>query len=435
MNAYAKPAAVGATAGDGARREFVRAWNAAASTRRSQTRSPTRCATRCRRGDTESRRRLREGTRRRPQHRLALARTSRDVRATSTRTWLTTGSPSATGCGAAPGRAARATATPPTRSTCTRPATSKRLWRTCATLAEARAWQVDTKQALRKGTLPRPDSPVTLREEAEAWLEGARSGVIRTRGGRRFKPSVLRSYERALKLRILPELGGARLGSITHIDLQHFVDRLRATPVDRDRPGLGPLDPSTIRNTIVPAPVDLPARPADAAASPSTRPLGLELPRCRRAPRPDRLTRRGRRAPRRPDSVAEHHRRRSALGDRALRRSPPRRTAGARVGRRRPRRRVISCRRSWDDKEGVIETKSRAGTRTVPIAGDPPRPPPRAPPPPRPPHHRACLRPLLHAAVLTLQRCASARSAPGATRPAGRSLRSGSTSAATPSPR
>jgi integrase len=29
---------------------------------------------------------------------------------------------------------------------------------------------------------------------------------------------------------------------------------------------------------------------------------------------------------------------------------------------------VIRVRRSWDDKEGVIETKSRAGTRTVPIA-------------------------------------------------------------------
>jgi len=38
----------------------------------------------------------------------------------------------------------------------------KRLWKTCATLAEARAWQVDTKQALRKGTLRAP-SAVTLR--------------------------------------------------------------------------------------------------------------------------------------------------------------------------------------------------------------------------------------------------------------------------------
>ena len=87
------------------------------------------------------------------------------------------------------------TASPPTRSTST-PPVWKRLWETCATLAEARAWQVDTKQALRKGTLRAPTA-ITLREEAEALSRGARSGVIRARGGRRFKPSVLRSYERA----------------------------------------------------------------------------------------------------------------------------------------------------------------------------------------------------------------------------------------------
>ena len=72
-------------------------------------------------------------------------------------------------------------------------------------------------------------------------------------------------------------------------------------------------------------------------------------------------------------------------------------------------------RRSWDDKEGVIETKSRAGTRTVPIAtvlrghllahhlrhGRPTT--------------GARLRPHRHPAVLTLEP-ASPGSAPGATR-------------------
>ncbi len=69
---------------------------------------------------------------------------------------LTAASPSVTGCGAAPARAAPATATPPTRSTSIPRRDRKRLWKTCATLAEARAWQVDTKQALRKGTLRAP---------------------------------------------------------------------------------------------------------------------------------------------------------------------------------------------------------------------------------------------------------------------------------------
>ena len=54
----------------------------------------------------------------------------------------------------------------------------KRLWKTCATVAEARAWQLDTKQALRKGTLRAPTA-ITLREEATGWLDAARRGEIR----------------------------------------------------------------------------------------------------------------------------------------------------------------------------------------------------------------------------------------------------------------
>jgi integrase len=242
----------------------------------------------------------------------------------------------------------------------------KRLWKTCATLAEARAWQVDTKQALRKGTLRAPTA-ITLREEAEAWLAGARSGVIRARGGRRFKPSVLRSYERALKLRILPELGGAKLASITHIDLQHFVDRLRARPVDPKRPELGTLDPSTIRNTIVPLRSIFrhALRRGRIAVNPTA---GLELPAVEG--RRDRIAS-STEAARLLDALAAWP---STAGDVALWATAL--YAGLRRGELQALEwadvdldnGVISVRRSWDDKEGVIETKSRAGTRTVPIA-------------------------------------------------------------------
>ena len=238
--------------------------------------------------------------------------------------------------------------------------------RTGATLAEARAWQVDTKQALRKGTLRAPTT-ITLREEAEAWLEGARSGVIRTRGGRRFKPSVLRSYERAIKLRILRELGGARLGSITHIDLQHFVDRLRATPVDSENPERGTLDASTIRNTIVPLRSIF--RHALRRGRISVNPtLGLELPAVEG--RRDRIAS-PTEAAQLLDALAAWP---STTGDVPLWATAL--YAGLRRGELQAlqagdidlEQGVIHVRRSWDDKEGVIETKSRAGTRAVPIA-------------------------------------------------------------------
>ena len=213
----------------------------------------------------------------------------------------------------------------------------------------------------------RVPTAVTLRDAAEEWLDGARSGVIRTRGGRRFKPSVLRGYERALKLRILPELGGAKLASITHIDLQHFVDRLRARPVDPRRPELGVLDPSTIRNTIVPLRSIFrhALKRGRIAVNPTH---GIELPaiegRRDRIASPDE-------AMRLLDALAAWP---STTDDVPLWGTAL--YAGLRRGELQAlewvdldlEAGVISVRRSWDDKEGVIETKSRAGTRTVPIA-------------------------------------------------------------------
>src|SRR4051794_30127776 len=76
-------------------------------------------------------------------------------------------------------------------------------------LAEAKAWRTDAMAALQHGTL-RPPARVTIEESAEAWLEDARNGVVRNRSGRIFKPSTIRSYERALKLRVYPALGSSR---------------------------------------------------------------------------------------------------------------------------------------------------------------------------------------------------------------------------------
>src|SRR5205823_11961043 len=105
------------------------------------------------------------------------------------------------------------------------------------------------------------------RAVADAWIEGAEEGTISNRSGDRYKPSALRGYEQALRNRILPELGGARLSDVTRADLQDLADRLLAAGHD----------PSTIRNTFLPlrALFRRTVARGDIAINPTS---GLELP-------------------------------------------------------------------------------------------------------------------------------------------------------------
>jgi len=108
------------------------------------------------------------------------------------------------------------------------------------------------------------------REAAEAWRAGAEQGTIRNRSGDRYKPSALRGYEQALRTRVLPDLGGARLSDVTRADLQDLADRLV---------GEG-LDASTIRNAFLP--VRAIFRRAVARGEVAVNPTaGLELPAVR----------------------------------------------------------------------------------------------------------------------------------------------------------
>jgi len=73
---------------------------------------------------------------------------------------------------------------------------------------------------------------MTLAQAAAEWLEGARAGTIRTRSGDAYKPGTVRSYERALRLRVLPELGAHRLTDLTRFHMKDLVDRLQAQGLD-----------------------------------------------------------------------------------------------------------------------------------------------------------------------------------------------------------
>ncbi len=108
-------------------------------------------------------------------------------------------------------------------------------------LAEARAWRVDALARLQAGTLSAAKGP-TIREAAAQFVDGIRSGAIRNRSGRRYKPSVVRGYEREFRARIVPALGAARLARLTRADVQLFADSLA---------GEG-LAPNTIRNVVTP---------------------------------------------------------------------------------------------------------------------------------------------------------------------------------------
>jgi integrase len=91
--------------------------------------------------------------------------------------------------------------------------------------AAAVAWRDDSRSAVRKRTLRAPTA-TTLREATEAWLEGARAGLIRPRAGAPYKPAAIRNYERNLRLHVLPELGARRLSDIEREDLQRLVDKM-----------------------------------------------------------------------------------------------------------------------------------------------------------------------------------------------------------------
>jgi integrase len=227
----------------------------------------------------------------------------------------------------------------------------RKIRKTCRTLAEAKAWRADAMREIRLGTR-RASAPLTVAATAEQWLTGARAGSIRNRSGDEYKPSSIRGYEEALRIRVLPELGSRRLDTITRSDLQALVDRLLAEGQH----------PSTIRNSLMPLRAIFRRTIArgDLAINPTR---GLELPAVRGTR--DRIA-----APEEAAALL------AALDqDRAVWATAM--YAGLRRGELRALElsdidldaNVIRVQRSWDAVEGLIDPKSQAGRRTVPIPG------------------------------------------------------------------
>ena len=232
------------------------------------------------------------------------------------------------------------------------PGERRTIRKTFRSLSDARAWRAQTTVAVGQGTLRAP-TRITLAEAAEAWLESAESGVIRTRSGDRYKPSALRAYRLAIEGKLVPALGGLRLSALTRPVVQDFVDGLV---------GQG-LSPSTVRNTVLPLRAIF--RRAVARMEVAENPTkGLTLPAVRG--RRDRIAR--------PQEAAELIET-LELADRAIYATAL--YAGLRRGELRGlrwtdvdfERNLIRVERAWDDRAGEIEPKSRAGRRRVPLAG------------------------------------------------------------------
>src|SRR5262245_52053443 len=83
------------------------------------------------------------------------------------------------------------------------PAEGRKVKKTFRTKAAAKAWRHDAMVSRERGELATP-AKQTLREAAATWLEGARAGTVHNRSGDPYKPGAIRSYEKALRLRVLP---------------------------------------------------------------------------------------------------------------------------------------------------------------------------------------------------------------------------------------
>jgi len=121
------------------------------------------------------------------------------------------------------------------------PRERKRVTKTFRRESEAKSWRADALALRAKGGLRRP-KPTTVEQAWEAWYEGAKAGTVTNRSGDPYKLSALRSYESAMRLRVLPEFGDVRLSEVHGPALQEFADGLLSEG----------LNPSTIQVTLLP---------------------------------------------------------------------------------------------------------------------------------------------------------------------------------------
>ena len=230
----------------------------------------------------------------------------------------------------------------------------KRITKSFRREAEAKRWRVDARRAVERGELGgAPRDARTLAEALREFVAGMESGIVRPKGRKRYKPNTIRSYERVSRVYIEGSaVGGMKVAEIRRRDLQDFADDLL---------GSG-LAAGTVSNVL--NPIQAFYRRAldrdELTYNPAER---IDLPSW------------GTKRPKRIASAAEAVQLLAALH---LEDRPIWATAfyaGLRRGELQALRvcdvdfeaNVIAVERGWDQEEGVIEPKSLAGRRTVPL--------------------------------------------------------------------
>jgi integrase len=251
------------------------------------------------------------------------------------------------------GRCVKPACTPRYEAWVWSPRDKKKIQKSFRTAAAAKGWRRDALSEVGRGKRRAPTA-TTVAEEAKAWVEKAERGGARARGGRPYKPSVVRTYSSDLTRYIEPALGTIRVSQLRRRDVQELlVDDLTEKGLSGSR----------IRGVLngLRAVLRRELQADETLVDPTAR---LELPA-------------GDRARDRAASPTEAAQLLAALdeNDRALWATSF--YAGLRRGELRALRdedvdleqNVIHVRHGWDDVEGEIDPKSKKGARDVPVAG------------------------------------------------------------------
>ncbi len=113
----------------------------------------------------------------------------------------------------------------------------RRIYRTWPTRAAAKTWRREMQVKVARGEA-RATGRLAVAEAYKQWIEKVRGGEVRARGGKEYKPGVIRSYELAWTGRLLEVFGRRQVAELRRATIQAAVDAWVAEG----------LAPQTIRN-------------------------------------------------------------------------------------------------------------------------------------------------------------------------------------------
>jgi integrase len=218
---------------------------------------------------------------------------------------------------------------------------------------EAKSWRREALLAASQGGLrPARKDRRTLYEALVEFVAGMEDGTVRPKRRERYKPSTIRSYERAVRLFLRgSELGTLRPAEARRSDVQAYADAL-----------LAKMSPSSASNALNPVQAfySRAMHREEVTFNPSE---GIDLPE-KKSKRPRRIVAPAEAAQLLAVLPAEDRPVWATAFYAGLRRGE---LQALRCEDLDLRSNLIHVRKGWDQVEGEIEPKSEAGKRTIPL--------------------------------------------------------------------